>query len=396
MGGGLASVGRRVFALSQQAAWRGRDDWQRVLPVAGAEQLVDCPWDGAVVSPATGQPSTMLRPEFAVIPNLFRADHLAEVDVWCAGPERLSIRHVDAAGGTGKTRFAVQACLAARQRGWVAGLLPVADRGADALGVPRLLVVDYVEERDAVALALRLAGLQRSASVMAPVRMLLLARPAAGTLAGQVLAPLKEAASGATLTVLDEAVDTSSAAGELTIEQRGELFTQAVAAFGRTWHGDAWTPAPVPGVDLSGRRYARPLDVLFEAFDVALSGPDWQASNLPPVDRALDHEARHWKAQMPGVDARLLRGCVALATLAGARDDEEARALFELLCELTGEPAAQARGQLHSWLRALYDGPDVWNPLRPDRLGEALVARVLDDQDDHGQALSWRPAGARV
>lgn len=38
----------------------------------------------------------------------------------------------------------------------------------------------------------------------------------------------------------------------------------------------------------------------------------------------------------------------------------------------------------------MYDGPRALNPLRPDRLGEALVARVLRDQDDDGRAMLGR------
>lgn len=63
--------------------------------------------------------------------------------------------------------------------------------------LPRLLVVDYVEEREASGLADWLAALDRSATVLAPVRVLLLSRLVAGVLAGQALEPLKELASGA-------------------------------------------------------------------------------------------------------------------------------------------------------------------------------------------------------
>src|SRR5262249_33052207 len=146
-----------------------------------------------------------------------------------------------------------------------------------------------------------------------------------------------EAAAGATLTALDTAADTSAAVSDLTLPQRRALFTEALAAFGRTWHGAGWA-APATGVDLSADRYARPLDVLFEAFDAALSGSHWCSDGRPPVDRALNHEARWWTARMPYLDPRLLRLCVALATLAGARDDAEAQALLDLIPDdLVGE-----------------------------------------------------------
>ena len=55
--------------------------------------------------------------------------------------------------------------------------------------------------------------------------------------------------------------------------------------------------------------------------------------------------------------------------------------------QLAGAGAAPARRELISWLSSLYDGPGTLNPLRPDRLGEALVSRVLRDRDGGGRAL---------
>ncbi|MET7803150.1 tetratricopeptide repeat protein [Micromonospora chersina] len=379
----LAAYGQQIAAAGATAVLADRAAWHAVLPVAGADDLVDQPWTRTHVQPRAGQPSTMLRPEFAVVDYLFRADTLASVVAWCDEPQRLSVRYIDAAGGTGKTRFAVEACKTLHAHGWVAGLLPADNRSADALPLPRLLVVDYVEERDAAALAARLAALSRSASPLAPVRLLLLSRPAAGAPAGQALAPLAEAATGATLTALDTAADTSTAVADLAGPQRQELFTAGLAAFGRTWHGPAWV-TPTVEVDLSDPRYGRPLDVLLEAFDAALSGPHWQSDGRPPVDRALDHEARRWYHRLADLDPRLVRQCVALATLAGAHDDAEAQALLGLM---TDSAAAPVRSRIDQWLRGLYDGPDRWNPLRPDRLGEALIARILGEHEDHGLAL---------
>src|SRR5215831_9711378 len=105
------------------------------------------------------------------------------------------------------------------------------------------------------------------------------------------------------------------------------------------------------------------------------------------MERTLDHEERHWAARVPGAEPVVLRRCAALATLAGARDKQEAADLLALVPELAGEPAADARACLDRWLRGLYDGPDRWNPLRPDRLAEALITRTAHDDDDGGRAL---------
>jgi tetratricopeptide (TPR) repeat protein len=77
----------------------------------------------------------------------------------------------------------------------------------------------------------------------------------------------------------------------------------------------------------------------------------------------------------PLPDDDLLRECVALATLAGAGSRAEADALLSTT-------APTGRERIITWLGSLYDGPGTLNPLRPDRLGEALVAQVLQDHED--------------
>jgi hypothetical protein len=237
----------------------------------------------------------------------------------------------------------------------VAGLLPKQNRGGDDVPLPRLFVVDYVEEREVAGLAERLARLARSATAMTPVRVLLLSRPAREQMAGWALEPLRELASGAALAALETAKDRSSAAAGLAVAERRPLFDDALREFGRTWHGPGWAAPGAAELDLSAGQYARPLDVLFEAYDAALSGPGWQPGGRPPVDRALDHEIRHWRSRMPEVNPGVLARCVALATLAGARDDAEAHALLALVPELADK--SPARGRLDHWLRGLYEGP---------------------------------------
>ena len=383
--GDLALVGGQVLALNREQAWRHRDDWNRVLPVPDAELTVDRPWEGLEFErPAA--PSLLLRAEFGIVSYSFRGLDLAAARDWCRTRPRFAISYIDAQGGAGKTRFGIELCKAMSARGWLAGFLPKTGRGVDAVPLARLVVVDYVEEREAKILADQLSALERSASALAPVRVLLLSRPSAGSLAGQALEPLREqpAVSGPVLQAVDTAKDRSAAASGLAPGDRDALFQAALTAFGRAWHGDGWTPPATAAADLSQARYAWPLDVLLEAFDAALSGPHWQPIARPPVDRALDHESRHWAARMPGFPARVRRECVALATLAGARSDAEAAALLDLVPDLAAEPAAAARRQAGEWLHGLYAGPDQWNPLRPDRLGEALIVRVLRERENGG------------
>lgn len=381
----LVTCGRLIVAAGRDAVLADRAAWHAVLPVDGADAVVDQPWAGARLRPGVA-PSTMLLPEFAVVDYLFRDDALASVGDWCGTPEPLSVRYIDAGGGSGKTRFAVEACRAQQERGWLAGFLPADDRGVDTVPLPRLLVVDYVDERDAEALAARLAALQRSATPLAPVRLLLLSRPFVNAPAGRALAALTEASSGATLVALDTAEEVGSAVADLAVAQRHELFAAGVTSFGRVHAGPNFVP-PSVDVDLSDARYRRPLDVLLEAFDAALSGTHWRPDGRPPLDRALEHEARRWYPRMPDLEPRLIRRCVALATLAAARDRAEAEALLDIVGAPPDSLDASVRSRIDEWLSNLYDGPDRWNPLRPDRLGETLIALVLTECDDHGLAL---------
>jgi hypothetical protein len=384
----LARIGADVLATNREQAWQHRDAWNRVLPVPDAGRLVDRPWDG--VDPRRpAVPSTMLRAEFGVVDFLARGNELTTALSWCAGSPAMAVSYIDAPGGAGKTRFAIELCREMSSRGWLAGLLPRQDRQLGDVALPRLVVVDYVEERDASALTEQIAALTRSATEMTPVRVLLLSRPSARHASGASVDALRQqdAASGAVLVALDEAQDSSAAVRSLSLADRDALFGSALLAFGRRWNGTEWTPTISSPAGLSDARYARPLDVLLEAFDAALSGPRWHSGDRPPVERALDHEERHWRARVAGFDPLLLRRSAALATLAGARDEQEAADILALVPDLSGETAAAERRRVDHWLSGLYDGPDRWNPLGPDRLAEELVVRTMHDDDDGGQRL---------
>ena len=172
----LAVIGGRVLALNRERAWRYRDDWNRALPVPGAGLAVDRPWEGLEFErPAA--PSLLLRAEFGIVSYSFRGSGLAAAREWCRARPRFAIGYIDAQGGAGKTRFGIELCKAMSARGWLAGFLPKTGRGADAVPLARLVVVDYVEEREAKILADQLSALERSASALAPVRVLLLSRP---------------------------------------------------------------------------------------------------------------------------------------------------------------------------------------------------------------------------
>jgi len=252
--------------------------------------------------------------------------------------------------------------------------------------VPRLVVVDYAEEVSTDGLRILLDRLRVHAQPLAPVRVLLLTRTASGSLP-DVLSTVSKRTTAALRTILD-GTDESDAARILSREQRHTLYTVAVNKFRRAWSPASVVSAQESVPDLASGRYELPLEVLFEAFDHALSDDDGLDTDRAPVDRVIDHEQRYWDATAPAeLPARLRRHVVALATLATAGDDEQADDLLTVLPDLAGTPAAGLRRRTTQWLAGLYPGPGKLNPLRPDRLGEAMVASVLVGHNDGGQAL---------
>src|SRR5262249_15364907 len=122
-------------------------------------------------------PSVLLRPERAVVEFIGRQDELAALHEWCESGPPKAVRIVFGAGGTGKTRLALQvaAIWLAADREW---LMVAAGNEADAIAAARgltsgpvLLIVDYAETRAALGDLLR-AVLDDAARV----RVLLLAR----------------------------------------------------------------------------------------------------------------------------------------------------------------------------------------------------------------------------
>jgi tetratricopeptide (TPR) repeat protein len=174
--------------------------------------------------------------------------------------------------------------------------------------------------------------------------------------------------------------------GGFPTAQRNHLFDKAVSAFRQAWFGDR-SPAPAAPPDLAGERFGTPLEVLLAAFDQALSNGASHGDSTT-VERALDHEEHYWSFTAPrDLSDRDRRAAVALATLAGADDAETGEALLAVLPVFAGEGAAGVRWRTLRWLSELYAGSARLNPLRPDRLGEALVAIMLAEQDDGGLRL---------
>ncbi|MFF3863640.1 tetratricopeptide repeat protein [Streptomyces sp. NPDC002209] len=371
---------------NEAAVLADRAGWNRVLPIDGTEHLLDQPWSAFTRRPRS-KPSELLLADVGVVPYLFRDTDMDRAQAWCEQPAPVEVAQVAARGGAGKTRFAIELCRRMAEQGWMTGLWN-RDHSIDDIAttpLPRLVVIDYTEAVAIDVLRNTLNKLTHHADTFAPVRLLLLTRTSkAGT-----TDTLEEIAKNATAQlrgILADAKD-SHAARTLTLEQRHTLYDTAISAFARAWHPDHVTSSRPKTPDLTPDRYQLPLEVLFEAFDHALSAHQPDLAR-PTVDRALDHEQRYWDATAPAdLPAPLRRTAVALATLAGADDHDQADQLLATLPDLADTATAPLRRRTVNWLATIYTGPGLLNPLRPDRLGEALLADVLARHADHGLAL---------
>ena len=338
------------------AAWRA---WQEAgEPAAGDRGL---------------SPAGLLRPERAVVEFTGRDAELGELLAWCSSDVRRSVRVLVGAGGTGKTRLALQVASEWQAAGhaWrlvgagAEGIVLQAARGVTA--GPVLLVVDYAETRE------NLVGLLRAVlEDPGPVRVLLMARSLGewwDKLAEQSSYAVARMLAAAALLQLDKPVSEA--------EPDARLAAAAVPYFARA------LGVPVPGTvvfELLDRRV--PVLVLHAAALVAVlrSAEDPARRQRVAVGRALDelleHEARYWRRTAAAArlsdDGRVLKPVVAAAALLGAADLDDAAAVAGRVPDLAGAGPGELR-RWGRWLYGLYPaGADGrLGSLQPDLLAEA-------------------------
>jgi tetratricopeptide (TPR) repeat protein len=380
----LAAAGEEVLRLNRETVLSDRMVWHAVLPLPDCSAGVEETWQPFVRAPKS-LPSQLLLAEHLVVPYMFRDSDLEQVRAWCEGPEAMALTQVAGGGGAGKTRFAIECCRRMSDLGWVAGFLR--DPSAATVPWPRLVVIDYAET--VPDLAEQLKALRRSATDIAPVRVLLLTRTMAGT-----NNPLGSLRGEATLQYLIDASKDADAASRLDQEQRRTLHQKATARFAQAWN--ARNVDNLPGSDLSPAHFGAPLEVLVHALNTVLAqdppnpGPGTDPWRVPlgGLELLLAHEERYWAPTAPpALDEQTQRDAVALATLANAASEADAHAVLELLEDLAGDKGVAERRRTIAWLATLYQGQDLLNPLRPDRLGEALIISSLNHRGDQGQAL---------
>ncbi len=327
-------------------------------------------------------PADALRPRHAVVPYVGRERLLTDIAAWCEAPDEVAVWFVTGGGGFGKTRLAVEACLDAERRGWMAGLLEAeaseaqTERLAEWPG-PLLLAVDYAETRpDVVG---RLVTQARRWGLRRPLRILALVRRRASR--PDLVADFNRSREEGLAGVLYQA-------GLSRIEEREvdrlTLFDEGAEAFAGLLGREAGSR---PRPRLRAGHFARPLYALVAAYLVAADA-DVDIDALDERDllrRWLEeHEVRYWdrwaERRRLNIDPADQRVAVALATFLGAANEDEALAVAGLVPHVAETP--EARVGIARWLADLYPPPPgspavAFGALEPDRLGEVLVADVL-------------------
>jgi hypothetical protein len=324
--------------------------------------------------------SQLLRAEEAVLPfDPARQPDVDTLNVWLDDTRwPQSVRLITGAGGQGKTRLAIEICEQRRAAGWQSGFL---DNTIEANGMsvhwqalrsleqPLLIVIDYAETRQTALLALVKAALQNPAKQ--PVRILLLARDG-GEWWDNL--PSKEPECEAFLGGYATTGPFRLLALYTTEPDRREAFRRALQAFAKT------LGVSTPNIDpnLQGEHFERPLYVQMAALLALYGERPLTAQGLTKA--LLNHERRYWIGLLAHFNwpepERRAEQLLALATLAGGfATSRAAEPYWHKAIGAVFKPAEF--NSLFRALATLYPGTQGLQALRPDLLGEALVAQAL-------------------
>ncbi len=324
--------------------------------------------------------SQLLRAEEALVsfdparePEVSKLREWLNEQVW-----PISVRLLTGAGGEGKTRLAIQVCNEFSAAGWNAGFLDsnleskrmkAIWQDLRAVNQPTLVVVDYAETRQEAFLSL-LKAVQQEPSEQR-VRMLLLARDGGEwweNLASQD-AQCEALLSGRATSGPYRLPPLYTAS-----QSRQEAFRNALRALAEVLEVDN----PDVTLTLVGAQFERPLFVQMAAL-LALYGE--RATTSQGLTKALlNHERRYWLGLLVPFHwpdpARRAEQLLALATLAGGF--ATAKIAEKFWTQARG--AVVTASEFNSLFRqmvSLYPGTQGLEALRPDLLGEALVAQAL-------------------
>lgn len=324
--------------------------------------------------------SQLLRAEEALVPfDVARQPEVDKLDIWLDDPQYPhAVRLLTGAGGLGKTRLALHLCEQRIRTGWHAGFLASefnpksltsAWQALRTLKQPLFIVVDYAETRQDDLVTLIKTMLQFPAA--RPVRLLLLARDG-----GEWWDNLP-----AKNQICESLLNSYATSGPYRlpplhnqIQDRQQAYRQALQAFAEA------LGAPFPEVipELAGEHFGRPLYLQMAAL-LELRGE--RPTTAQGLTRALlNHERRYWRGLFSGhplpEPEKYAEQLLALVTLAGGF--ATSKALLQHWKRVNGRLLSPAQvAELFCALIPLYPGKQGLEAVRPDLLGEALVAQAL-------------------
>jgi hypothetical protein len=371
-------------AGSTVVAAEGPAPTRAAVPPIVAESPAPSPLSmpGAVWQPGgTVAESQLLRAEEELVPfDPARKPDLDAQHAWLDDPQwPQAVRLITGAGGLGKTRLALELCRQRLGAGWHAGLLDpsiepngITVAWRDLLGFkqPLLIVIDYAETRQAVLLALVKRMLQSPPNRGQTVRVLLLARDAAEW---WDRLPSKDS-------LCEPFLNGYATSGPVRLPALHEAVVDRNGAYQRALHAFAeklGVAAPKVIPDLERNTLAVRC--------ICRWRHSWHCTGSPTTAEGLtkallNHEVRYWRGLLApfgwAEPERLAAQLLALATLAGGfATPREARPYWE-----TATASSLARSDfetLFHTLAPLYPGRQGLQAVRPDLLGEALVAQAL-------------------
>lgn len=324
--------------------------------------------------------SQLLRAEEDLLPfDPRRRPDVEKLNIWLDDPQwPLAVRLITGPGGQGKTRLALELCKERLAAGWHTGFLDTAlEPGKmtatwqvlSRLSQPVLIVIDYAETRQTTLLALLRAALERPANQA--VRILLLARDGGewwDNLASKD--PQCEALLSAYATTGPFRLPALYSA---EVDRR-EGYRKALLAFAQALRA----PAPDTVPDLLAEHFERPLYVQIAAL-LALYGE--RPTTAQGLTKALlNHERRYWKGVLASSNwhepERRAEQLLALTTLGGGfATPKNAQSYWSRA--KGGVLSTADFNYLFRALTTLYPGTQGLGPMRPDLLGESLVAQAL-------------------
>jgi len=324
--------------------------------------------------------SRLLRAEEELVPfDLARQPELDVLNDWLDDLQYpQAVRLMTGAGGVGKTRLALELCRQRLELGWHAGFLNAYFEDRDLvtawqakrnLNHPQLIVIDYAETRQTTLLSL-INAIMNDRGVQ-PVRILLLARGG-----GEWWDNLPSRDSNCEPLLCGYATTGPFCLPALhpTERDRRDAYQLALLTFAQALGVVA--PDVVPS--LEGEHFERPLFLQMAAL-LALYGE--RPTTAEGLTRALlNHERRYWRrllARFKGaIPERYVQQLLTLSTLTGGLATP--KVALSLLRTASVNPLRDAVfSELFYALMPLYPGKQGLQAVRPDLLGEALVAHAL-------------------